>query len=100
MVVLFLLLIFVSNQLKLTIMGTTKQSKLKVGDFVMWRGAFGSEPQKRVKVEGIQKCPSGSKSGRDVNSVDWSSVNSRTIVVDLDNGHWAYGTQLKQIINL
>ena len=75
-------------------MATT--NKLKVGDTVIWRGAWGSEPPKEAKVEGIQKCPQGSKYGKDVTSADWDTVmNGRTIVVDLDNGHWAYGNQLK-----
>lgn len=73
-------------------------AKLKVGDSVMWRGAWGSEPPVKVKVIAMQKCPSGSKYGRDVESADWDTVrNGRTIVVDLDNNHWAYGDQLSPI---
>lgn len=75
-----------------------KASKLKVGDKVMWRGAWGTESAKVAVVTGMQKCPKGSKYGKDVNSANWDLVmNGRTIVVDLDNGHWAYGDQLKPI---
>ena len=77
-------------------MATT--DKLKVGDKVNWRGAWGSEPSKVATVTGMQKCPNGSKYGKDINSADWNVVKSgRTIVVDLDNGHWAYGSQLTPI---
>lgn len=70
-------------------------AKLKVGDTVLWSGGFGSEPLKEAKVMGIEKCKSGSKYGKPVGSVDWSLVN-REVTVDLDNGHWAYGNQIRQ----
>lgn len=67
-------------------------AKLKVGDTVNWHGAFGREPAKEAKVESIELCKPGQKHGEPVNSVDWENV--KNVVVDLDNGHWAYGTQL------
>lgn len=69
---------------------------LNVGDTVKWRGAFGSEAPKEVKVNSIEICRDGDKNGRSVDCVEWSRVNSRNIVVDLDNNHWAYGTQLSK----
>ena len=74
-----------------------KVEKLKVGDSVLWRGGFGADPAKKAIIESIEVCKSGSKYGKDVNSVNWDIVNSRNIVVNLDNGHWAYGTQLTKI---
>jgi len=72
-------------------------AKLKVGDAVLWRGGFGSEPAKTAKVEGIEVCKSGEKYGKPVDSVDWATVKNGNITVDLDNGHWAYGRQISQI---
>jgi hypothetical protein len=77
-------------------MATT--NRLKVGDKVMWRGAWGTEPAKEVTVESMQQCPQGSKYGKDIKSANWTVVmGSRKILVDLDNGHWAYGNQLSPI---
>ncbi len=71
-------------------------SKLKIGDSVNWRGGFGREPKKRAKVEGIQ-ITNGGKYGDDVDEVEWSKVRDRNVVVDLDNGHWAYASQISKI---
>lgn len=68
---------------------------LKVGDEVMWRGGFGSESPKLAKVEGIEICKSGSKYGKPVDKVSWKRKDE--ITVDLDNGHWARGSQLSPI---
>lgn len=74
---------------------------LEVGDLVQWRGCFGSEAPYRARVERIQICPPGSKYGEDVHCASWALVNApreeRHVVVDLSNGHWAYGTQLKPL---
>ena len=70
---------------------------LKVGDTVNWRGSFGSAPAQPAKVTGIEWCAVGRKEGRPISSIQWDKVDSRRVVVDLDNGHWAYGTQLSEI---
>jgi hypothetical protein len=73
-------------------------SKLKVGDKVMWRGAWGTEPPKEAIVESIEICKEGCKEGRPVKSVDWWTVESgRKVVVTLNNSHWAYGNQLSKL---
>ena len=72
-------------------------AKLKVGDTVLWRGGFGSEPSQRAKVESIEICESGKKYGTPVDEVDWNTVMNGDVTVDLDNGHWAYGHQISQI---
>jgi hypothetical protein len=69
---------------------------LKVGDKVMWRGAWGNDEPKEAYIRGIQ-ITNGSKYGDDVNQVSWDKVRDREVVVDLDNGHWAYGGQLSKI---
>ena len=74
-------------------------SKLKVGNKVMWRGGWGSEPPKEAIVEQIEICSEGCKHGRVVKTVDWSVVGrGRKVVVTLNNDHWAYGDQLTQIL--
>ena len=71
--------------------------KLKIGDTVLWRGGFGSEPSKLAKVQGIEICKIGKKEGRPVKSVDWNTVKTGNVIVDLDNGHWAYGRQISEV---
>lgn len=71
--------------------------KLKIGDKVMWRGAWGKEPAEEAIIDGIELCPVGEKYGEQVKSVSWSTVEKNKVVVNLTNGHWAYGNQIKQI---
>jgi len=62
--------------------------KLKVGDEVIWRGSWGKDLPKEVKVNCIEI------NDINVSSIGWDKVDSRDVVVDLDNGHWAYGFQI------
>jgi hypothetical protein len=65
--------------------------ELKVGDLVQWSGSWGSDSPKPVTVLNISI---GDKSeDNPVESIEWSKVN-KTVVVDLSNGHWAYGNQI------
>ena len=68
---------------------------LKVGDTVMWRGGFGSDAPQKAVVTGIEVCPAGEKYGESRESVDWRRIHS--VVVDLDNGHWAKGHQISRL---
>jgi hypothetical protein len=70
---------------------------LKIGDKVMWRGAWGMQPPLEATIESMQLCAVGQKYGKDINSCKWKTVRNGKIVVTLDNGHWAYGTQLDPI---
>ena len=73
-------------------------SKLKEGDKVKWRGGWGADAPKEAIVESMELCKEGSKYGKPVKSVDWGTVKGgRRVVVNLDNGHWAYGDQLSEI---
>ena len=69
---------------------------LKIGDEVSWRGAWGSQASKRAVVTEIE-VTNGDKYGRSVNSVGWTRVRDRNVVVTLDNGHWAYGEQISRV---
>lgn len=50
-----------------------------VGQRVMWRGGFGTEPAKPATIVGL-----GNKNGRPL--------------YDLDNDHWAYETQIDGVV--
>lgn len=71
---------------------------VKVGDTVVWRGCFGSEPPQKAKVETLEitKEPH-TKYGREVKEADWASVYADCVVFGLDNGHWAYGCQISKM---
>ena len=71
-------------------------SELKIGDEVSWRGAWGSQASKIAVVTEIE-ITNGDKYGRSVNSVGWTRVRDRNVVVTLDNGHWAYGEQISRV---
>ena len=71
-------------------------NKLTVGDTVKWSGGFGGDAPKDAKVEGIEVCEVGSKYGGVVHSIDWSEVDSREVVIHLDNNHWCYGYQVEK----
>jgi hypothetical protein len=71
-------------------------SELKIGDEVSWKGAWGSQASKRAVVTEIE-VTNGGKYGDEVNSVEWTKVRDRNVVVTLDNGHWAYGEQISRI---
>ena len=68
---------------------------LKIGDTVLWRGGFGSEPARLAVVEGIE-ITNGGKYGDSVDEVPWSEVYDRNVTVDLENGHWAYAEQIRK----
>ena len=71
-------------------------SELKIGDEVSWKGAWGSQASKRAVVTEIE-VTNGGKYGDEVNSVEWTKVRDRNVVVTLDNGHWAYGGQISKL---
>lgn len=67
-------------------------SVIKVGDHVMWRGAWGGTPPRKVKVVGLETTHHlKDKYGEDVTEVD---TDTTPFVATLDNGHWCYGWQL------
>jgi hypothetical protein len=71
-------------------------SNLRVGDSVLWRGGWGNDPEKSVRVKAIQVNESnGSKYGEDTQSVGWADVVERKVLVDLDNEHWAWADQIR-----
>ena len=69
---------------------------LKIGDEVIWKGGFGMDKPKVAKVEGIEHTRGG-KYGDSVEEISWTKVRDREVVLDLDNGHWCYGSQVRQM---
>lgn len=61
---------------------------LKIGDSVLHSNAWGSKPATFATVQNIKFNES------DINQIPWDQVDSNLIVY-LDNGHWAYGDQIK-----
>lgn len=69
---------------------------LHVGDMVFWRGRWGQDNPLPAVVKGIS-VGSNTDAEATVESIEWANVNSRDVIVDLDNGHWAYGNQINQL---
>ena len=69
---------------------------LKVGATVNWRGGWGFSDPKKARVKAIEvNCRD--KDGTQVVEVPWLNVSGRSVIVSLDNGHWAYGNQISPI---
>lgn len=69
---------------------------LNVGDTVNWSGCWGSDVPQSAVIKHIEVETGGGKDGREVQSVSWSQVTRENVIVDLDNGHWAYGNQIRR----
>lgn len=76
---------------------TNGHETLKVGMAVIYRPSWGYDAPVEVKVEYIELCDmEGCKYGEPVEEV--SAEDVYRCCVDLDNGHWAYGFQIDEII--
>ena len=73
------------------------KGELKIGDQVNWRGSWGRDYSKPVKIVNIERETRGGKYVKR-KRVLWRNCQDRRIVVDLDNGHWAYGFQIEPIL--
>lgn len=72
-------------------------SELRIGQTVIWRGAWGTAEPKEAVVTYIQKNEfNGSKGGNSVVSIPWNEVTERNVLVVLDNGFWAWGSQISE----
>tara|TARA_R110000868_G_scaffold411024_1_gene701378 strand:+ start:1943 stop:2173 length:231 start_codon:yes stop_codon:yes gene_type:complete len=70
---------------------------LKLGDTVSWKGCFGMSDAKDAVVKNICKSAySGDKHGREVGEVLWTDFVGRDYLVDLDNGNWAWASQISR----
>ena len=70
----------------------------KVGDQVMWRGGFGGDVPKPATIQGIELVNNGNKEDTEpVDEVTDEQMNGRNVIVDLTNGHWAWGNQISKL---
>jgi hypothetical protein len=66
---------------------------LRVGDTILCRANFGADAPKKEVVKHIDiDCVGGS--GDSVEEVAWEDVKDRTVMVDMENGRWAYGSAI------
>lgn len=72
---------------------TVSDVSLEVGQEVMWSGSWGISSKKKATITSISVFSDETP----LLSVEWDRLNDRSIVVSLDNGHWAYGFQLTRI---
>jgi len=74
---------------------TIKQTVIKVGDKVGYRGAFGGGHPTTATVEGLTLTTEArSKYGKSVQEVNIDDVKANKVVFDLSDGHWAYASQI------
>lgn len=70
---------------------------LKVGDTVLCRGGWGSEAPQPVTITHLELCVEpGDKYGVPVAELPWAEKDRA--VMNLDNGHWAYGSQIDPLV--
>ena len=69
--------------------------QVKIGDHVVYMPW--SAPNRTAIVEAIEICRHGEKNGRMVNSCGLNLHQEGTIT--LNDGHWCYFDQVKQVIN-
>lgn len=69
---------------------------IRVGDWVMWKGTWGSDAPRRVRITGMQLCAAErQKYGVPVTEVPATLKNY--INFDLSSGNWAYGYQIELV---
>ena len=72
--------------------------KLKIGDKVAWRHAWGNGPLEEATIEAISVTDyPREKYGDDRDEADWKLVRANRVCVSLTNGKWAYGDQISPI---
>ena len=74
-------------------------SYLHIGDTVQWYGGFGTELGRQAVVTGITRTKQYEKYGEAVEQLPWTLIQAGYGIVDLANGHWAYGHQITPLSN-
>ncbi|CAB4147328.1 hypothetical protein UFOVP1017_23 [uncultured Caudovirales phage] len=70
---------------------------IRIGDTVLCRGGWGSEAPQPVTITHLELCVQpGDKYGVPVAELPWAEKGRA--VVDLDNGHWAYGAHIEPLV--
>lgn len=69
---------------------------LKVGNVVLCRGGWGREAPQPVTITHLELCAEeGDKWGVPVTELPWSEKGRA--VMNLNNGHWCYGSQIEPL---
>jgi hypothetical protein len=72
--------------------------EIRIGDTVLWRGAFGQALERKAKVIGIERSGlQRDKYGVAVESIPYELKEYG--VFDLDNGCWCYGEQIVEKVS-
>lgn len=75
-----------------------ESKKIKIGSKVSYKGAWGTQPEKMVTIEGIEHCKrEGDKYGTSVKEIPW--VMKDYGVYNLSDGHWCYGYQIVSLFS-
>ena len=78
-------------------MKTNGNKTIKVGTKVTYRGSWGHGPIKEATIQGIEICDCEyAKYGTPVSEASVEDI--RRCVFGLNDGHWAYGDQLVEIL--
>ena len=78
-------------------MQSNDKNLLNIGDKVMWSGSWGSETAELAEVDSITVVEPNTKYGDDVDWLHWNFVRGRECIINLTNGHWAWGFQVTNL---
>jgi hypothetical protein len=71
---------------------------IKLGTEVIYRGAWGSDAPKRVKVVGLTLTDHPrDKYGKSVKEVTIDDVKANKVCFDLSDNHWCYSDQIRGV---
>lgn len=69
---------------------------IKIGDTIIWNGTFGYDDPKTAKIIYLELCKN--KHDKYGVPVEFISIKDKNrAIFNLDNGYWAYGSQIEII---
>lgn len=78
-------------------MKTNGHEIVRVGQEVKYRGGFGAGPARKARINDIELCEEEhEKYGTPVEEVSVHELYK--CVLDLSDGHWAYGYQVEEVL--
>ena len=70
--------------------------ELKIGDKIKYRPRFGRGIPVEAVVTAMEYCEDGGKYGE---PIDDYCGDKDYLVINLDDGHWAYGYQIDRVVS-
>ena len=68
---------------------------LKIGDYVVYRGCWGTGPETVAQVVGLTLTEHPrQKYGDEVQVVTWAAIEANQVCIDLNDHHWVYASQI------